>query len=53
MTSSARPRIKTGKHVDSPRKDTAMTPAPTSGELCSVPAAGLSDHPAQAELANG
>lgn len=41
MTSSARPRINAAFDVH--RKDTAMTPAPTSGELCSVPAAGLSD----------
>lgn len=41
MTSSARPRIKAAPV--SHRKDAAMTPAPTSGELCSVPAAGLSN----------
>jgi len=52
MTSSARPRINAGEHFG-PRKDTAMTPALTSGELCSVPAAGLSDHLALVELANG
>lgn len=41
MTSSARPRINAAPA--SHRKDTAMTPAPNSGELCSVPAAGLSN----------